>query len=202
MGLIMVLFPSKTDIEFLTRINREVHKLFFNIYKLYIRNLKEQPYDPLYGETDESTFYWEPLWIPAFVEYTVERQRPLIMFGKDEERRLVVWCSKRIMEELEVELKTGDIFIIDNKEFEILEERLEVNLWNENIHLDRAYLTEMRRQASTKDNRIDREDVPGHDEHAYKDDIVKGFEGFDPDSSYEFTDAPFDPNYPEGPYDP
>ena len=151
----MVLLPGPKDITFLKGVNEETHRLFFPEIKYYPRMIDDEETDLLYGESKDAVFDVRPVELPAFVDYNVERSRLLTLFGKDEERDLIIWCSTEVMTGEDVIIKSGDVFIVDDKEFEVMDESLESHIMNENLYLERGYSTKMRRGSSIVDDRVD-----------------------------------------------
>lgn len=194
----MVLFPDPRDIALLQDFNKEVHTSFFPEIKLFIRHIDKEPHDPMYGESDGP--YWEadPIIIPAYVDYSIERRRELGEFGKDEERDYLIWVSTKILNEHKLQIKPGDVFIVGENEHVVIEERLESQFANENIYFDRAYITKMRKLSTVRDERADLSINEPRPEEA----VVKPHPGGAPIDAEGETDYPFDYNYPEGPYDP
>ena len=150
----MVLVPGKKDLEFFSQVNREVHNLFFPEIPYYPLVTPRDKVDDLYYEARDDIF-GDPTLLPAFVDYTVERRRLLTLFGKDEQRDLIIWCSTKVMEEHDIAPKSGDIFIVDNKEYQVMDESLRSHVMNQNIYLERGFSTKMWRGSSIADERID-----------------------------------------------
>lgn len=155
MGLIMVLVPGEKDLAFLQSINKQAHALFFPEIKLIKRDFREDIHDQLYGESRDSNYAVEPIFLPAFVDYSIDQRRLLTIFGKDNNWDLIIWCSVEVMTEKGIEIKIGDVFVIDEVEYSVQERSLESVVVNQGLFLERAFATKIRRGLSIDDNRAD-----------------------------------------------
>lgn len=161
----MVLVPGEKDLAFLKSINKEAHALFFPELKLIQREFKDETHDQLYGEARDSNYSVKPVFLPAFVDYSIDQRRLLTIFGKDNNWDLVIWCSVEVMKELDIDIKIGDVFIIDEVEYAVQEKSLRSFIANEGLYLEQAFATKIRRGLSTDDNRADFDsDGPDYEE--------------------------------------
>lgn len=151
----MVLAPGEKDLAFLRSINKEAHALFFPEIKLMQRDFREDVHDQLYGESRDSIYAVEPVFLPAFVDYSIDQRKLLTIFGKDNNWDLVIWCSVDVMEERGVDIKVGDVFVIDEVEYSVQERSDKSFLINQGLYLERAFATKIRRGLSIDDNRAD-----------------------------------------------
>jgi len=151
----MVLLPGENDLAYLKTVNKEAHVLFFPELKLFKRLFVNEEHDQLYGESKTSDYEIEPLLIPAFVDFTIDQSKLLTIFGKDEKWDLIIWCSVEVMNDMEISVELGDVFVVDEEEYTVMEKSLESHVINQSLFLERAFATERRRGDSLRDNRVD-----------------------------------------------
>ena len=115
------LFVGKKERDFVKQINDEIIEKIVGQQVLYFPiDLKTTNFHPLYGEAIDKTFL-PPLRIYALIEYQGTTQTS-DKFGIDRVTNIVVHFHKRrLTEDQDLFVRTGDFVQYDNQYFEIVE---------------------------------------------------------------------------------
>ena len=114
------LFVGKKERDFVKQINDEIIEKIVGQQVLYFPiDLKTTNFHPLYGEAIDKTFL-PPLRIYALIEYQGSTQTS-DKFGIDRVTNIVVHFHKRrLTEDQDLFVRTGDFVQYDNQYFEIM----------------------------------------------------------------------------------